>query len=107
MGFFSHTSAFAQVTALASLRPVHGAFGWLHLNERKIMDWQAEMVAIPAPPFGEKARGEWLAGRLRRAGLGQARRVAGGAIRRCGPEQCADRRCRQCAGNIAAGGLAN
>ncbi len=73
MGFFSHTSAFAQVTALASLRPVHGAFGWLHLNERKIMDWQAEMVAIPAPPFGEKARGEWLAARFADAGLSNVR----------------------------------
>jgi acetylornithine deacetylase/succinyl-diaminopimelate desuccinylase-like protein len=28
------------------------------------MDWQAEMVAIPAPPFGEQARVEWLTKRF-------------------------------------------
>jgi acetylornithine deacetylase/succinyl-diaminopimelate desuccinylase-like protein len=33
------------------------------------MNWQAELVAIPAPPFGEKARAEWLAGRFTEAGL--------------------------------------
>jgi acetylornithine deacetylase/succinyl-diaminopimelate desuccinylase-like protein len=73
MGFFSHSSAFGQVTALAALRPVHGAFGWLHINERRIMDWQAEMVAIPAPPFGEKLRGQWLAERFSDAGLTDVR----------------------------------
>jgi acetylornithine deacetylase/succinyl-diaminopimelate desuccinylase-like protein len=33
------------------------------------MDWQAEMVAIPAPPFGEQARCEWLAARFAETGL--------------------------------------
>jgi tripeptide aminopeptidase len=33
------------------------------------MDWHAELVAIPAPPFGEQARSEWLADRFRKAGL--------------------------------------
>ena len=33
------------------------------------MDWQAEMVAIPAPPFGEQARSAWLAERFAEAGL--------------------------------------
>jgi len=33
------------------------------------MDWQAEMVAIPAPPFGERARSEWLATRFKETGL--------------------------------------
>lgn len=69
MGFFSHSSAFSQVTALAALRPVHAAFAWLRLNSRKIMDWQAELVAIPAPPFGEQARAEWLAAQFSKAGL--------------------------------------
>lgn len=69
MAIFSHSSAFSQVTALASRRPVHAAFSWLHRGGKRIMDWQAEMVAIPAPPFGEKARGEWLVERFREAGL--------------------------------------
>jgi acetylornithine deacetylase/succinyl-diaminopimelate desuccinylase-like protein len=57
------------VTALASLRPIHAAFAWLHGNPKTIMDWQTEMVAIPAPPFGEQARSEWLAARFAEAGL--------------------------------------
>jgi acetylornithine deacetylase/succinyl-diaminopimelate desuccinylase-like protein len=35
------------------------------------MDWQAELVAIPAPPFGEQARSEWLTTRFQEAGLSQ------------------------------------
>ncbi len=33
------------------------------------MDWQERLVAIPAPPFGEKARSEWLAARFAESGL--------------------------------------
>ena len=69
MAFSSHTSAFANVTALVSRRPTHGAFAWLHGNPKTIMDWQAEMVAIPAPPFGEQARTRWLCERFVEAGL--------------------------------------
>jgi tripeptide aminopeptidase len=66
---FPHSSAFSRVTALAAQRPVHAAFAWLHGNPGKIMDWQARLVAIPAPPFGEKARSEWLTARFVEAGL--------------------------------------
>lgn len=68
---FIRNSAFSQVTALAGQRPVHAAFAWLHGNPKTIMDWQAEVVAIPAPPFGEQARSEWLAARFAEAGLTQ------------------------------------
>jgi len=64
-----HISAFSRVTALAAQRPVHAAFAWLHGNPKTIMDWQAAMVAIPAPPFGEQARSGWLAVRFTEAGL--------------------------------------
>ena len=64
-----HNSAFSRVTALAELRPVHTAFAWLHGNPKTIMDWQAELVAIPAPPFGEQARSLWMAARFTEAGL--------------------------------------
>src|SRR5580658_10442131 len=69
MSVLSRISAFSRVTSLAEQRAVHGAFAWLHGNPKTIMDWQAELVAIPAPPFGEKARGEWLAARFSEAGL--------------------------------------
>ena len=69
MPLLPRISAFSRITALASLKPVHAAFAWLHGNPRKIMDWQAQLVAIPAPPFGEQARSEWLAARFCEAGL--------------------------------------
>jgi acetylornithine deacetylase/succinyl-diaminopimelate desuccinylase-like protein len=62
-------SFFSQVTALAELRAVHAAFAWLHGNPKTIMDLQAELVAIPAPPFGEQARSTWIAARFHDAGL--------------------------------------
>jgi tripeptide aminopeptidase len=69
MALISNNSTFSQVTALAELRPVHAAFAWLHGNPKTIMDWQAEMVAIPAPFSGEQARAEWLADRFAETGL--------------------------------------
>ncbi len=69
MAQISSNSAFSQVTALAQQRPVHAAFAWLHGNPKTIMDWQAELAAIPAPPFGEQARAEWLAERFAETGL--------------------------------------
>jgi acetylornithine deacetylase/succinyl-diaminopimelate desuccinylase-like protein len=65
-------SAFSRVTRLATQRRVHEAFQWLHLHERHIMDWQAELVAIPAPPFQEAARAQWLLERFRQFGLQDA-----------------------------------
>lgn len=69
MTLLARSSAFSRVTALAELRPLHAAFRWLHLNGQRMMKWQAEVVAIPAPPFGEERRSEWMAERFREAGL--------------------------------------
>jgi acetylornithine deacetylase/succinyl-diaminopimelate desuccinylase-like protein len=80
MAFSSRNSAFSQVTALAAQRPVHAAFAWLHGNPKTILDWQAELVAIPAPPFGEQARGRWLASRLAEAGLSRVETDAVGNV---------------------------
>jgi tripeptide aminopeptidase len=73
MPLFPRNSAFTRVTTLAAKRPVHAAFAWLHGNPKRIMDWQAEMVAIPAPPFGEQARSDWMVARFTDAGLSQVR----------------------------------
>lgn len=62
-------AAFARVAQLAADRRVHKAFQWLHLHEQQIMRWQAELTAIPAPPFGEAPRAEWLCARFRELGL--------------------------------------
>lgn len=73
MPLFLRNSAFSRVTALASLRPVHNAFAWLHGNPKTIMDWQAQLVVIPGPPFGEEPRSQWLAARFAEIGLSEIR----------------------------------
>jgi tripeptide aminopeptidase len=69
MAILSRSSAFSRVTALAEQRPLHEAFRWLHLNGQRMMGWQAELVAIPGPPFGEEKRSLWMAEKFREAGL--------------------------------------
>ena len=44
------------------------------------MDWQANLVAIPAPPFGEQARSAWLTDRFAEAGLSQVHSDAAGNV---------------------------
>jgi tripeptide aminopeptidase len=73
MPLLSRNSAFSRVTALAARRPVHGAFAWLHANPKKIMDWQAELVAIPAPLDGEQERATWFSRQFTAAGLSDVR----------------------------------
>ncbi len=80
MTLLFRNSAFSQVTALAARRPVHAAFAWLHGNPKTIMDWQATLVAIPAPPYGEQVRAAWLAERFREAGLEQIEIDAAGNV---------------------------
>jgi tripeptide aminopeptidase len=63
------TNAFPRVTALAAVRAVHAAFAWLHGNPKTILDWQAEVCGVPAPPFGEQVRAAWLAERFAEVGL--------------------------------------
>jgi tripeptide aminopeptidase len=62
-------AAFARVAQIAADRRVHRAFQWMHLHEQQIMRWQTELTAIPAPPFGEGPRAEWLCTRFRELGL--------------------------------------
>src|ERR1700733_5157026 len=59
------SSAFSRIGQLASLPRVHAAFQWFHLHDRRMMQWQQELVTIAAPPFGEGRRAEWLAERFR------------------------------------------
>ncbi len=73
-------SAFTQVTALAAQRPIHAAFAWLHAHARTIMDWQMELVAIPAPPYGEQARAKWMAAHFAEAGLRDVETDAAGNV---------------------------
>ena len=73
-------SAFSRIGQMASLPRVHAAFQWFHLQERKVMQWQQEMVAIAAPPFGESRRAQWLADRFRELHLQQVEIDAEGNV---------------------------
>jgi acetylornithine deacetylase/succinyl-diaminopimelate desuccinylase-like protein len=52
---------------------VRSAFNWLRTQEPQLAQWQMEMARIAAPPFGESARGAWLAERFREVGLDDVR----------------------------------
>ena len=80
MVLFSRSTAFSRVTTLAARRQVHAAFAWMHNNPRTIMDWQAELVAIPAPPFGEKARAAWISECFVKLGLAEVNTDTAGNV---------------------------
>jgi acetylornithine deacetylase/succinyl-diaminopimelate desuccinylase-like protein len=58
-----------EVTRLAELPPVRAACAWFCSRETQFAQWQLDLASIPAPPFGEMARGEWLKKRFRELGL--------------------------------------
>ena len=58
---------------MAALPEVRSAFNWLRTQEPQLTQWQMEMARIAAPPFGESARGAWLAERFREVGLDDVR----------------------------------
>ena len=59
------------VARIAELRPVHEAFAWFRSHARELEDRQLEVTAIPAPPWGEAARSEWLKARFEELGLSE------------------------------------
>ena len=65
-------AANSRITTLATDRAIHRAFHWLHLYEQQLQRWQRELVAIPAPPFGEADRAAWFATRFADLGLTNA-----------------------------------
>jgi tripeptide aminopeptidase len=71
----SSTSATPQqeVARIAELRAVHAALLYLHNQEMEFRRWQMELAGVPAPPFGEAARSEWLRQRFLRLGLHHVR----------------------------------
>jgi acetylornithine deacetylase/succinyl-diaminopimelate desuccinylase-like protein len=69
----SPAPASACIARLASDRRVHQAFQWLHLQEQRILQWQTELVRVPAPPFGEQQRAALLCERFRDLGLEEPR----------------------------------
>jgi acetylornithine deacetylase/succinyl-diaminopimelate desuccinylase-like protein len=62
-----------EVARLAALPEAQTAFRWLRDQEQQFSQWQVEMARIAAPPFGESARGAWLAERFREIELDDVR----------------------------------
>jgi len=61
----AHAEAHQRIGRLAALTAVHRAFHWLHLHQPQLRQWLLEMLAIPAPTFGEGARAAWFLERKR------------------------------------------
>jgi len=60
----SSRSAQQQVAGIAELRRIHEAFAWFRSHARQLEDLQLEVTAIPAPPWGEASRSQWLGQRF-------------------------------------------
>ena len=60
-----------EVARLAARPEVRAACEWFHSQEARLAAWQMEAARIPSPPFGEAARGAWLAERFREIGLSE------------------------------------
>jgi acetylornithine deacetylase/succinyl-diaminopimelate desuccinylase-like protein len=58
-----------DIARLAALPQVHAAFAWFRSNERELSERQLELTGIPAPPFAEQPRAEWLKQRFLELGL--------------------------------------
>jgi tripeptide aminopeptidase len=58
-----------EIARLAALPATRAAFAWLRAEESQFAAWQLEMARIPAPPFGEAARAQWLEERFRALAL--------------------------------------
>jgi acetylornithine deacetylase/succinyl-diaminopimelate desuccinylase-like protein len=62
-------TAHQEIARLAGLPELRAASAWFRGQETQLAYWQLEMARIPAPPFGESARAEWLKKRFREIGL--------------------------------------
>jgi acetylornithine deacetylase/succinyl-diaminopimelate desuccinylase-like protein len=65
----SHPPVQEEVARLAALPEVRAAFDRFRAQESQFTLWQMEATRVAAPPFGEAARGLWLAARFRELGL--------------------------------------
>src|SRR5579884_2628828 len=58
-----------EIARLASLPSVRSAMQWFRDQEAEFARWQMELARIPAPPFGENERGEWVGEQFRALGI--------------------------------------
>jgi tripeptide aminopeptidase len=60
-----------EIRNLAAKPSVRSAYAWFLSGEAQLAGWQLEVARIPAPPFGEQARSEWLLERFLELGLAE------------------------------------
>ena len=58
-----------EISRLAALPEVQSALQWFRDQEAEFARWQMDLARIPAPPFGEKARAEWVGEQFRALGI--------------------------------------
>jgi acetylornithine deacetylase/succinyl-diaminopimelate desuccinylase-like protein len=68
-----HSTVAQELAEIATLDSVRDASDWFRVNEEQLANWQLELANIPAPPFGEAERADWLRGRFRELGLNDVR----------------------------------
>ncbi len=69
----SFPSVQQEITRLSALPEIRSAFAWLRAQESQFAHWQLEAARVPAPPFGETARGQWLQQQFIELGLEEVR----------------------------------
>jgi acetylornithine deacetylase/succinyl-diaminopimelate desuccinylase-like protein len=65
----SNSDVQQEIARIAALPGVKAARQWFADQEAEFARWQMEVSRIPAPPFGEMARGEWMAEQFRGLGI--------------------------------------
>jgi acetylornithine deacetylase/succinyl-diaminopimelate desuccinylase-like protein len=69
-----------EVERVAALPGVKRTLAWLAPHEPELRRWQMELARVPAPPFGEAARAEWLRARFAELGLEDVRIDSAGNV---------------------------
>ena len=67
------TTAAQDVAEVAALHSVRSAGEWFRDHEEQLANWQLALARIPAPPFGEAQRADWLRAQFRELGLNDVR----------------------------------
>ena len=58
-----------EIADIAAIQQVQTAMEWFAEQRSQLNERQMELAGIPAPPFGEAPRAEWLAAKLKELGL--------------------------------------
>jgi len=58
-----------EVSRLSAIPEVRSALQWFRDQEAEFARWQMDLARIPAPPFGEKARADWVGEQFRALGI--------------------------------------